>query len=82
MSPDIRPSGADNYQVLHAWLGCSRAEVDRLTASGRRPVVICSSRVRRHIRRLVEHAFPQLAVVSHNEIVPGVKVESAGLVTA
>jgi flagellar biosynthesis protein FlhA len=57
-------------------------QVDRLTASGRRPVVICSSRVRRHIRRLVEHAFPQLAVVSHNEIVPGVKVESAGLVTA
>jgi flagellar biosynthesis protein FlhA len=57
-------------------------QVDRLAASGRRPVVICSSRVRRHIRRLVEHAFPQLAVVSHNEIVPGVKVESAGLVTA
>jgi flagellar biosynthesis protein FlhA len=57
-------------------------QVDRLAATGRRPVVVCSSRVRRHIRRLVEQAFPQLAVVSHNEIVPGVKVESAGLVTA
>jgi flagellar biosynthesis protein FlhA len=57
-------------------------QVDRLSATGRRPVVICSSRVRRHIRRLVEQAFPQLAVVSHNEIVPGVKIESAGMVTA
>ena len=54
----------------------------RLAASGRRPVIVCSSRVRRHIRRLAEQAFPQLAVVSHNEIVPGVRVESAGLVSA
>ena len=44
-------------------------QVDRLAATGRRPVVVCSSRVRRHLRRLVEQAFPQLAVVSHNEIV-------------
>jgi flagellar biosynthesis protein FlhA len=57
-------------------------QVDRLNASGRRPVVLCSSRVRRHLRRLVEQAFPQLAVVSYNEIVPGIKVETAGLVTA
>jgi flagellar biosynthesis protein FlhA len=56
--------------------------VDRQAASGRRPVVLCSSRVRRHLRRLVEQAFPQLAVVSYNEIVPGIKVETAGLVTA
>jgi flagellar biosynthesis protein FlhA len=64
-------------ELLHALA----EQVDRLTSSGRRPVVVCSSRVRRHIRRLVEHAFPQLAVVSHNEIVAGVTVESAGLVT-
>jgi flagellar biosynthesis protein FlhA len=64
--------------VLHA-LG---EQVDRLTTSGRRPVVVCSSRVRRHIRRLVEQAFPQLAVVSYGEIVPGIRVETDGLVSA
>jgi flagellar biosynthesis protein FlhA len=57
-------------------------QIERLAASGRRPVVVCSSRVRRHIRRLAEQTFPQLAVVSYNEIVPGVTVESAGLVRA
>jgi flagellar biosynthesis protein FlhA len=57
-------------------------QVERFAASGRRPVVICSSRVRRHIRRLAEQTFPQLAVVSYNEILPGVTVESAGLVRA
>jgi flagellar biosynthesis protein FlhA len=66
-------------RALIASLGDS---VDRMTASGARPVVVCSSRVRRHLRQLVEQAFPQLAVVSYNEIVAGVRVESAGLVAA
>jgi flagellar biosynthesis protein FlhA len=56
-------------------------QVERLTAAGRRPVVLCSSRVRRHIRRLVEQSFPSLAVVAYNEIAPGVKVETAGSVS-
>src|SRR5207248_3792906 len=55
--------------------------VERLTAAGRRPVVLCSSRVRRHVRRLVEQAFPQLAVIAYTEIAPGVKVETAGSVS-
>jgi flagellar biosynthesis protein FlhA len=66
-------------RALLASLGDS---VDRMTASGGRPVVVCSSRVRRHLRQLVEQAFPQLAVVSYNEIVAGIRVESAGLVAA
>ena len=55
--------------------------VDRATASGLRPVLICSSRVRRHLRRLLEHAFPQLPVISYNEIVTGVRVETTGMVS-
>jgi len=55
--------------------------VDRATASGMRPVLICSSRVRRHLRRLLEHAFPQLPVISYNEIVTGVRVETTGMVS-
>jgi len=55
--------------------------VDRATASGLRPVLICSSRVRRHLRKLLEHAFPQLPVISYNEIVTGVRVETTGMVT-
>jgi flagellar biosynthesis protein FlhA len=66
-------------RALLASLGDS---VDRMTATGGRPVVVCSSRVRRHLRQLVEQAFPQLPVVSYNEIVAGIRVENAGLVAA
>ena len=35
----------------------------------------------RNLRRLIEQAFPQLPVISYNEIVPGIRVETAGMVT-
>jgi flagellar biosynthesis protein FlhA len=56
-------------------------EVERVTGRGSRPVLVCSSRIRRHIRRLVEHAFPQLPVLAYTEIVPGIRVERTGTVT-
>ena len=49
---------------------------------GMRPVLLCSARVRRHLRRLVAQAVPQLSVCSYNEIAPGISVETIGVVTA
>jgi len=57
-------------------------EVEKVTNLGRRPVMLCSSRIRRHVRTLVEQAFPQLPVISYNEVSPGVAVKSYATVTA
>ena len=57
-----------------------KERVDGTVPTAGRPVLICSARVRRHLRRLCEQALPQLAICSYNEIVPGVRVESAGAV--
>jgi flagellar biosynthesis protein FlhA len=59
-----------------------RGHVDTAIAHGARPVLLSSARVRRHLRRLCEQALPQLAVCSYNEIVPGIKVETLGVVEA
>jgi len=58
---------------------CS-AHVEQTLAAGGRPVLLCSARVRRHLRRLCEQQLPQLAVCSYNEIVPGVRVETTGVI--
>jgi flagellar biosynthesis protein FlhA len=55
-------------------------EVEQATGMGIRPVLLCSGRIRRHLRRLIEQALPQLPVVSYNEILPGIRVESTGVV--
>jgi flagellar biosynthesis protein FlhA len=62
--------------LVHALAG----QVDAAIARGRRPVLLCSARVRRHLRRLCEQSIPQLAVCSYNEIVPGIRVETIGVV--
>src|SRR5262249_19593890 len=65
-----------------ALVGSLGEQVERATAAGSRPVLVCSSRIRRHLRRLIEQAFPQLPVIAYNEVVPGVRVERLGVVTA
>jgi flagellar biosynthesis protein FlhA len=59
--------------------GCA-TQVDEALARGGRPVLLCSARVRRHLRRLTEQRLPQLAVCSYNEILPGVAVETTGVI--
>ncbi|HEY4094201.1 MAG TPA: flagellar biosynthesis protein FlhA, partial [Baekduia sp.] len=54
--------------------------VQQAVTRGPQPVLICSSRVRRHLRRLCEQALPQLSVCAYNEIAPGIGVETIGVV--
>lgn len=57
-----------------------RDRTDDASTLGSRPVLLCSARVRRHLRRLAEQSIPQLAVCSYNEIAPGIRVETVGVV--
>ncbi len=63
----------------HALVEASSEQVEQALARGGRPVLLCSARVRRHLRRLCEQRLPQLAVCSYNEIAPGVSVETIGV---
>jgi flagellar biosynthesis protein FlhA len=66
-----------------ALLGAVRSQSDHAAARGAtRPVLLCSARVRRHLRRLVEASVPHLAVCSYNEISPGISVETIGVISA
>jgi flagellar biosynthesis protein FlhA len=51
-------------------------------AGGGGPVLLCSARIRRHLRRLIAQAQPHLAVCSYNEIAPGIDVETIGVIHA
>jgi flagellar biosynthesis protein FlhA len=61
-------------QVEHA--------IGRGAPGGRGPVLLCSARVRRHLRRLVSQAQPHLPVCAYNEIAPGINVETVGIIHA
>jgi flagellar biosynthesis protein FlhA len=66
-----------------ALIAALRTRSDEVAAStGMRPVLLCSARVRRHMRRLTAQALPHLPVCSYNEIASGVDLQSAGVVSA
>ena len=46
------------------------------------PVSLCSPRLRPHFKKFTERNHPNLAVLSYNEIVPQVKVQSIGIISA
>jgi flagellar biosynthesis protein FlhA len=66
----------------HTLVDLCAEQVEQALARGGRPVMLCSARVRRHLRRLWEQRIPQLAVCSYNEIAPGVSVETVGVLDA
>jgi flagellar biosynthesis protein FlhA len=48
---------------------------------GQQPVLLVLPQIRPHVRRLTERYFPNLAVLSHNEITSQVRIQSIGTVT-
>lgn len=54
--------------------------LEKFTA-GAAPVLLCPAAIRLHVKKLTERYFPGLAVLSHNEVAPQVKIQSLGTVT-
>jgi len=64
-------TGPESRAVLEA----IDAVVRSMTADGQTPVLLCSTRIRLAMRGLTERQFPQLAVLSYEEILPSITVQ-------
>jgi flagellar biosynthesis protein FlhA len=58
----------------------SLGEAIPLFEGGQRPTLLAAPQIRPHVRKLTERYFPQLVVISHNEILPNIKIRSIGSV--
>ncbi len=67
--------------VYRALIASLAAESEHMAANGQQPIVLTSTNLRPHLRRLVERTIPQLVVLSYSEIVPEVKVNAVGMVS-
>jgi len=63
--------GHESRAVLEA---VDRA-VRSLTSDARQPILLCSTRIRLAVRNLTERQFPQLTVLSYEEILPSITVQ-------
>lgn len=51
-----------------------------ISSTGNQPVVLCSSPIRLAFRRLIERTYPQITVMSYNEISSSTKARSVGVI--
>jgi flagellar biosynthesis protein FlhA len=66
-------------QVAQRIMTSVQQAVETFGRRGLLPVFLTATGVRRHLRQLISHYLPQIAVLSHNEIATGVKIQSLGV---
>ncbi len=66
-------------QVAQRIMSAVQQAVETFGKRGLLPVFLTAASVRRHLRQLISRYLPQIAVLSHNEIAGGVKIQSLGV---
>ena len=73
LSPDFVKRLMDNLN----------SELERaIQQTGSQPVILCSSPIRLIFRRLLERTYPQISIMSYNEVTNNIKVKSVGIIRA
>ncbi|MBW1700755.1 MAG: flagellar biosynthesis protein FlhA [Deltaproteobacteria bacterium] len=55
-------------------------ELGEFSSLNYQPIVLCSAQIRSHFKKLVDRFIPNLVVLSYNEILDNVKIQSLGTV--
>ncbi len=55
-------------------------EVERISYMEQSPLILCSPAVRMYVRQLTERYFPQIPILSYNELDAAVEIQSVGVV--
>lgn len=66
----------DSQKILEA----AAAQIDQLSQIQQSPILLCSPAVRMYLRQLTERYFPQVPILSYNELEADVEVQSIGVV--
>ena len=67
-------------QMSQAILEAISKEVERIAFFEQSPVILCSPAVRMYIRQLTERYFPQIPILSYNELEASIEIQSVGVV--
>lgn len=66
----------ESQQVLEA----IAKEVERVSFMEQSPIILCSPGIRMYLRQLTERYFPQIPILSYNELDANVEIQSVGVV--
>ena len=82
----INPDGESltlNPDFVKRLMDSLNSEFERaIQQTGNQPVILCSSPIRLIFRKLIERTYPQITIMSYNEVTNNVKAKSVGIIRA
>jgi flagellar biosynthesis protein FlhA len=54
-------------------------EIEKVTKMGYQPIVLCSTSIRPHFKKMTVRTFPNLIVLAYNEILADVEIQAIGI---
>ncbi|MEW6569708.1 MAG: flagellar biosynthesis protein FlhA [Nitrospirota bacterium] len=79
LSQAIEAGGAINPDVVSKLIRALENNLSRDIFKGSQPIVLCSTYVRKFLRKITERFLPSLVVISNVEILPSVKLSVIGV---
>ena len=67
--------------IAHDVLAAIRREIENLPPTAQKPVVITDAEVRRFVRKMVELEFPELTVLSYQELTSELNIQPVGRIS-
>jgi len=67
--------------VIRSFTDASSKQLERLISSGHHPVILCSAQVRFHVFNTLKPSIQGVTILSYNEIVSNIKIESLGVIS-
>lgn len=68
-------------EVINQITEAASKQLERLISSGHHPVILCSAQVRYHVFNILKPSINGITVISYNEIVSSIKIESLGVIS-
>ena len=67
--------------IAHDILEAIRREIEPLPPTAQKPIIITDAEVRRFVRKMVELEFPELTVLSYQELAPELNIQPVGRIS-
>lgn len=67
-------------QVTQSILESMQQQIEQVQITNNTPIILCSPAIRMYVRDLTERFFPQVPILSYNELDANIEVQSVGVV--
>ena len=72
--------GLDSTLIKHVIDG-ARVRIGNLPSTAQKPVILTDGDIRRYVKRMLDYNFPEISVISYDQLTPQINVHALGVIS-